>query len=63
MKWSIQNYYDYCISYSHTFKIGLRQLKPKRCLCDFGELPKLIRATVYIYNHIFSESAMRKVIE
>lgn len=25
-----------------TFEIGA-QLKPKRCLCDFGELPELIR--------------------
>lgn len=29
-------------AYIHTFEIGA-QLKPKRCLCDFGELPKLIR--------------------
>lgn len=32
-------------THTHTLQIGYRQLKPKRCLCDFGELPKLIRAT------------------
>lgn len=29
-------------TYIHTSEIGA-QLKPKRCLCDFSELPKLIR--------------------
>lgn len=35
-----RNYYDYCYSHIRTREIGA-QLKPKRCLCDFCELPKI----------------------
>lgn len=49
---AIQNYYDYCYSYMNTFEIGA-QLKPKRCLCDFGELPKLIRRALLSISSIW----------
>ena len=40
----------------HTFEIGA-QLKPKRCLCDFGELPELIRVVQRISQNIFGNAS------